>query len=989
MNILPDPGTVSALSWTLLHSLWLGAVAAVLLWLILRLLPPAQARLRYAAAMGSLLLLTVACGVTFFLNRSRVPGGAAALEKAPPTAAAALIPESPATAAGHAPENPASPALSAPPPSGRHQTAAPIGPAPGTPSARSIRGHAARPAWMPWITVLWSFGVLAGTLRLFGNWRTLARWRDRSESCADKAWIRKIILLRERLGLSRPVRLLVSAAAPVPVVIGWLKPAILVPAQLFTGLPAAQLEALLAHELAHIRRRDYLVNLVQSGIEILFFHHPAVWWISSRIRAEREHCCDDTAARLCGGPLPYARALAALEELRPDGASALCPAATGSPLAGRIRRILGAPSSPHSSPAPLWSAMPGVVALAAVLGGLPWLQAQDPPAVPPAAAAVAEKKETAGPKPPETSAPIPASLTPAAALDTVQAFLRAPSAGEKIHWLLPDAETRAAAETFFARHPDLAGALRGTLVPEYLSTGADGRVHLAMDLPALAKPHFFTVRPTDRGPRIDWLNGTFYLEPHFEDLQRDMPETPVKIPAILQPGDYYNKAFADQGQYRCWELRYPGVDRRFYGYEKRTPSNAGSGDTAAAAASGFKEPARRESTGVQMVEIQYPSRQKDPSQVEIVRIHPGPEASGFSFPAVRPLPETAPDKKPAGFPGSGPEFRPQIPGSGPVPVPPRGFRKMDFDDVSLVPSGISKPAPEITIRAAGAGSGEKLTGFRVLMGRMQPDGTAVWHLPLPMPPGGGEEFQLPRRFLSGSGGVRIEAAGRIPKCWLWQDREKIPDEITFELEPDPGISIRVSLPDGSPAARATVALTIPGRWAVIEKGRVWHADEPAPSRSPDAWSWPRFRTTDENGDFLLPGETDPAARVLITHDAGAAEISHASLAGDPRISLRPWGNIQGRLPLRTGAPGSQTAITLTARRAGPGTPVAAVQEESSPVDEDGAFIFEKILPGSVSLFRQRNGETGEAGKNAALTTPALVTEVKPGSNTVMMKEEEP
>ena len=102
----------------------------------------------------------------------------------------------------------------------------------------------------------------------------------------------------------------------VPTVIGWLKPVVLLPASALAGLSPNQVEAILAHELAHIRRHDYLVNLLQTLVETLLFYHPAVWWLSRRIRAERENCCDDLAVSLCGDPVAYAAALAELEDLR-------------------------------------------------------------------------------------------------------------------------------------------------------------------------------------------------------------------------------------------------------------------------------------------------------------------------------------------------------------------------------------------------------------------------------------------------------------------------------------------------------------------------------------------------------------------------------------------------------------------------------------------------------------------------------------------------
>ena len=126
----------------------------------------------------------------------------------------------------------------------------------------------------------------------------------------------------------------------VPTVIGWLRPVVLLPAATLTGLSTEQMEMILAHELAHVRRNDFFVNLMQAVVETLLFYHPAVWWISHRIRVEREHCCDDVAVSVSGKPLVYARALTRLEELRVEDAQAFV-AANGGSLIGRIRRLAG------------------------------------------------------------------------------------------------------------------------------------------------------------------------------------------------------------------------------------------------------------------------------------------------------------------------------------------------------------------------------------------------------------------------------------------------------------------------------------------------------------------------------------------------------------------------------------------------------------------------------------------------------------------------
>jgi peptidoglycan-N-acetylglucosamine deacetylase len=182
-------------------------------------------------------------------------------------------------------------------------------------------------------------------------------------------WQARVAHLSRQLRLSRPVRLCESALVEVPTVVGWLRPVILVPASLLTGLPAQQVEALLAHELAHIRRQDYLVNLLQTMIETLLFYHPAVWWISGQVRQEREHCCDDLAVKACGDVLVYARALTELEQLRVRVSGQLALAATGGSLLGRIRRLVETPRrASHKSSTGLAGVMALVAVCAVVVG---------------------------------------------------------------------------------------------------------------------------------------------------------------------------------------------------------------------------------------------------------------------------------------------------------------------------------------------------------------------------------------------------------------------------------------------------------------------------------------------------------------------------------------------------------------------------------------------------------------------------------------------
>jgi D-alanyl-D-alanine endopeptidase (penicillin-binding protein 7) len=160
-----------------------------------------------------------------------------------------------------------------------------------------------------------------------------------AQSNDERVWQTKLARLAARCGIDRQVRLRIVDSLASPVTAGCWRPVVLVPAALVTGMPPQLLEALLAHELGHVRRHDYLVNLVQNVIEALLFYHPAVWWISRRIRHEREQIADDFAARRLGEPRRLAQALSELERLQFSGHH-LVQAAAGGDLTARIRRLV-------------------------------------------------------------------------------------------------------------------------------------------------------------------------------------------------------------------------------------------------------------------------------------------------------------------------------------------------------------------------------------------------------------------------------------------------------------------------------------------------------------------------------------------------------------------------------------------------------------------------------------------------------------------------
>src|SRR5262245_56640598 len=311
---------IEVLGWTLIHFTWQGILVALSLAGVLRMLRGSSTNTRYAAACVALLLMSSLPLFTIAIM------GHSARDKT-------------------ASEPPQFVAQPAPRPQ-----AVEIEPTI-VPTQTDIASASARP-WLsirpvnitpllPWMILLWLSGVVFFSLRLAGGWFYTQRLKSYGTRPLEEGWEQTLRRLCDRLRAPCPARILESALVKVPMVIGWLRPVILLPASALTGLTSQQLEAIIAHELAHIRRHDYLINLLQAVVETLLFYHPAVWWVSRRIRQEREHCCDDLAVAVCGDALTYARALLEMEQLRAAGPQ-LAMAANGGLLMNRIRRLVGA-----------------------------------------------------------------------------------------------------------------------------------------------------------------------------------------------------------------------------------------------------------------------------------------------------------------------------------------------------------------------------------------------------------------------------------------------------------------------------------------------------------------------------------------------------------------------------------------------------------------------------------------------------------------------
>ena len=325
-----------AAGWTLLDFIWQGFLIALSLKLALRFLRSHSAGARYLASCAALLVMLAAPVVTFsylmrdaasFNAKERLQSAATTNDRAGAGGALGDVEQS------HLLSQANSDNLL------NQENASAL---------RRIEAQLNRVA--PYLLLFWLAGVLFLFARFINSWRG-ARALKREVGPALAELQAMLDSLARRVRVSRPVRLCESALVEVPTVIGWLRPLILFPAKALTGLEPQAVRALLAHELAHIRRYDYLVNMLQSLVEILLFYHPALWWVSRQVRVEREHACDDLALSLCNGDaVVYARALLSVEEMRVGvGGSALALAADGGSLIARIKRIV-APKPSRTSP---------------------------------------------------------------------------------------------------------------------------------------------------------------------------------------------------------------------------------------------------------------------------------------------------------------------------------------------------------------------------------------------------------------------------------------------------------------------------------------------------------------------------------------------------------------------------------------------------------------------------------------------------------------
>ncbi len=298
-----------AMGWTVLHSLWQATLIAILSGVVMIVLRKKTAQTRYIVHNFALYGVLLAAMVTFsfYYNSNKTT------KQAEPIAKIATPAPAPKPTTKFSFETPESLKITIE--AGDLQPI--VAEKEATPAPLSIEGMKAYfDANIYFVVMVWLLGVGLFILKLLGGISYVYYLRNQHNFPVDEYWFEMVEDLSKRVNIQKNIALVESALVRSPVVVGYLKPMILFPIGAINRLNAEEVEAILAHEIAHVMRHDYVFNIIQSVIEALFYFNPAVWWISANIRAERENCCDDVAIQLCGNSMAYAKSLVVVQEMQ-------------------------------------------------------------------------------------------------------------------------------------------------------------------------------------------------------------------------------------------------------------------------------------------------------------------------------------------------------------------------------------------------------------------------------------------------------------------------------------------------------------------------------------------------------------------------------------------------------------------------------------------------------------------------------------------------
>ncbi len=311
---------IHALGLSLLHACWQIIIIAVCLKLILRMTESKSAHLAYWIAVGGLLAALIWSGFTFYQQYEHFDYSIRlAYQTAEKTAGESYVLNLPEVRVREEPANVIQ-------------------------QARNKQDQWIQiEAYLPCLVLLWGLGAIIFIFRFGLGWAHIYRLRREGLFAVDAIIRQRFEQLCGKVGLPRPPGLFLSAIVKEPLTFGHFKPVILLPLGLLSNLSPEMVEAVLLHELAHIKRSDYLINVLQSFIEIIFFFHPGIWWISKKVRLIREHACDDLALNVCRNPMLYAETLTQVQFLFLSSKNNLAMSASGKTgdFTTRIKRLFG------------------------------------------------------------------------------------------------------------------------------------------------------------------------------------------------------------------------------------------------------------------------------------------------------------------------------------------------------------------------------------------------------------------------------------------------------------------------------------------------------------------------------------------------------------------------------------------------------------------------------------------------------------------------
>jgi beta-lactamase regulating signal transducer with metallopeptidase domain len=1009
MISLPFPELViERLGWTLVHSLWQFCAIAVLAAMLEQVLQRRSADLRYAALLAAFVIMAGSPLATWFWISNRAE---------PPVASPAF-----AAAFGGLPSPNVPPEPFAEPPQipvgeGHDESgyaAAPAMPVPPATIKERIRAWRSaavvrlRP-WLSEVVAVWFLGAAMFSLRPLLSWRTIRRLRTTGIAPASPDVDALLSKTAGRLGLRRAVRICESSLVHAPMVLGYLRPLVLLPASAATGLSPSQLQAVLAHELAHIRRHDYLANLFQTVIETVFFYHPAVWWLSATIRHERENCCDDLAVAVAGDRVEFGKALLALEELR-GAEPTLALAARGGSLLRRIRRLLDRePEAPASSTGAILGC--GLLA-AALVATLLWTEsrAQAPrqnnqvaqkPAEPPP---IAEKRPGAATNvPPQPARPhIFGHQRSAVGWQTddkvylvlyANGFLQTgleetsfPTGEWSVRGHINLLQDRRVVRRFELRYSsdDLDTVYvdnKAYVMDAPPKDGAEGAMQTGRLIVLREKGEPLHTHRTLR------LNSTKDLDPQqsgslaaLADMDLHLAETyRASRELAAQPGwvvawDKHNpiqhgdgariarlRIFPD-GRVAVWEgLGKPLAETRIAREEVTELVNWLIDEQHAGARMPMNVVAEDGSKKQIFLDPLLGSLWDQEAQRVAAK------RGEMIFDLLSVTPERPDRPEPALSKSAGALDKEVI----------DRLQQLVNVAAAAVPRAGENPAPEKPPEAANVDSplvsgsvrdeatGESIPNVRVVAGvpfKGTNHATTVWQ-PHTIREFTGGSYAWSAQNAYDAMKLRIEAPGYETFTTDWLIKKNGPQTLDVTLKRDEGVEFTVVAPDGKPTAGAVVAIAMSNRTVRIKDKAIEGADQPRPEKPSEQWRRPDLGKTGADGKFTAPTERDPTAMLCIVHESGYFERpfgAYLAIAGKPlesrKIVLQPWGRIEGEVRWKD-KPGANEIVEMVVMRDAADYPVIESAMIKLPCDEQGRFVVEGVTPGQVQIFHvSRSGD---------------------------------